>query len=203
MIIAFSGLDGSGKSTHAKHTFEFLKKKGYNVKMNHIVNLSLFNIFLRTVKEGSLKYESKKEAGEGREYLKPYHVIGRMILFFIDLIVYHAYTLRYRFSKKKIIVFDRYLYDKLANFNHKKWAIKFYSSIFLFFAPRSDIVFFIDRSAEDSYKKKPEYSKEFTEQKYDSYNWLMGKGRKNSFSIRFGSIEEVQERINGLLSRIL
>ena len=36
MIITFSGVDGSGKTTYARHTVEFLQKKGYNVCYLHL-----------------------------------------------------------------------------------------------------------------------------------------------------------------------
>jgi len=100
-------------------------------------------------------------------------------------------------KKKRIAVFDRYFYDKLANLNPNSSLVKLYWKYFFFFIPKSDVVFFLDTSLKECYKRKPEYSLNFFKRKYKSYQLLKKKGK--TINIKTTTINQTQSNIEKIL----
>ena len=100
MIIAFTGLHGSGKTRFAKFTENFLENK-YKTHTINIVKLS----FLRKI----------SQSNKTKEYSSFIHLFIRIFSFIIDLIIFKIFILK--FKSNDILIFDRYFHDKFANFN--------------------------------------------------------------------------------------
>ncbi len=60
-----------------------------------------------------------------------------------------------------VVIFDRYIYDELANLPlNRRWARAF-AWIILKLAPTPDIAYVIDADPDDAFARKPEYPLEF------------------------------------------
>lgn len=199
MIISFSGNHGTGKSTHSNLTAEFLRRSGFGVKVVHIVDLSL----IESVKQMFGKRMNRGEvAGMQKEYSSLFSALGRMFLYKIDLLVFFLYLLYHRiFFRRTVLIFDRYFYDKLANFDLRSLFFRAYSICYLFFVPKPDVAFYLDADAGTAYDRKKEYGFGFYEGREMAYSFLR---KRVGFSV-IGSdgVERTQKEIEKILSRTL
>jgi predicted DNA-binding transcriptional regulator AlpA len=60
-----------------------------------------------------------------------------------------------------VVIFDRYIYDQIANIYSQSFAARSYSRMLLSFTPRPDLAFVVDASADAAFARKPEYPLEF------------------------------------------
>jgi thymidylate kinase len=180
MFITFSGLDGSGKSTIISNLRDRLEKRNHRVTVLTMYGqVSLYGI-IRNCRD--LLFKSAKQSNyidlsnhdkiraaisetdaplvEGRfqqiivKLLRKNCV--KRIVFVIDLFILIIFRFIIERINKNIFILDRYFYDFLADVAEgDKW---FYTRIFLSLAPTPSIPIFIDVSAEESFRRKGEYS---------------------------------------------
>jgi hypothetical protein len=67
------------------------------------------------------------------------------------------------------IVFDRYIYDELANLPLQNRLIRFYVRLLLMFIPQPDLAFLLDADPEAATLRKPEYPLEFVCHNREAY----------------------------------
>jgi len=202
MLITFSGNHGSGKSTHAGLTLKFFKSSRANVKLIHIVDLSFLELVKRAFGNKTDRFGSNKDSDESKsrsmDNEKPMEYSGwiysavRMLLYKIDLAFFYVFLI---FNRNKTIVCDRYLYDKVANFDLSKPFFRIYAKLYLFFVPKPDIAFYLD--AENVYERKKEYRMEFYIEREESYKWLIS--RKVFSAVKSEGIEKTQKCIERII----
>jgi len=120
-LICLTGVDGSGKSTHAKSLSKFLTSKGYPCKYvwgaSRPVLSYFFFVFTRVF--GFWKETKKDTFTDPLEYadrrlLKILGAIWRLFLF-VDFQIRTSFRIRYALLSGKIVVCDRYFYDMLMD----------------------------------------------------------------------------------------
>ena len=67
------------------------------------------------------------------------------------------------------IIFDRYIYDELANLPITRPAVRLYISLLLRLVPKPDLAYVVDADPEAAHRRKPEYPPEFVRKNRDSY----------------------------------
>jgi hypothetical protein len=72
-------------------------------------------------------------------------------------------------SEADFIVFDRYIYDELANLPSQYRVIRVYVRLLLMFIPKPDLAFLLDAEPEAATLRKPEYPLEFVRHNRDAY----------------------------------
>jgi thymidylate kinase len=176
MIVSFSGIDGAGKSTQIAEFEAWLHQSGLRTQRltfwDDIVVLSKFR------EVASLK-AFRGDRGVG----SPQHPVNRrdknvtawpVTVMRFGLYLADAAHLRWRVraarrSDADVVIFDRYIYDELANLPLQRWLAIVFARLILKFAPKPDIAFVIDADPVAAHARKPEYPLEFVRRNRDAY----------------------------------
>ena len=163
-IISFSGIDGAGKSTQIEMLRERLNQAGLRVSL-----LAFWDdvAMLTSVREFSGHTLFKGEKGVGSP-TKPvsrrdknvrswYMTVVRFGLYFLDAVSLCLAVAKQKRSGADVIIFDRYLYDQLANLNLNRGIGRTYARLLLAMTPKPDIAYLLDADPAQARERKPEY----------------------------------------------
>jgi thymidylate kinase len=67
------------------------------------------------------------------------------------------------------VIFDRYIYDELANLPMNRWPARFFIRFVLAFVPKPDVAYIVDADPDAAYVRKPEYPLEFLRRNREAY----------------------------------
>lgn len=128
-MIAFSGLDGAGKSTQINLVVDFYNKKnvksivfwsrgGYTPGMLFVKKIFLENKNKLKKKHLSNSFEKSFDAiKREKQFSNPFIRKLWLTLSIFDLIFYYAFYIRYKELLGVKVICDRYLFDTLIDFN--------------------------------------------------------------------------------------
>jgi thymidylate kinase len=175
-VVSFSGIDGAGKSTQIDALQSYLRELGlrstlYTFWDNVVVFPGLrehmsFKAFKGDKGVGS---PDKPIVRRDKNVTSGYITAIRMFLYLLD-----AYSLRVAVSGSydagvDVIIFDRYIYDELANLPLNNWLIRLYVRLLLGLIPKPNVAFIVDADPEAAHIRKPEYPLDFVRKNRDSY----------------------------------
>lgn len=178
-LVSFSGIDGAGKSTQIEAFCRHLQESG--------LQFSLFTfwdnvVFLAKFRERASLRAFRGDKGVGspenpitrrdKNVRSWYLTVFRLLLYLLDAFSLCTVVARSADSGVDYIIFDRYIYDELANLPLQNWAIRFYIRVVLMFIPKPDLAFLLDADPDDATRRKPEYPLDFVRQNRDSYSRL-------------------------------
>jgi thymidylate kinase len=176
LLVSFSGIDGAGKSTQIEHLRAALASPGCPVtQLAFWDDVVVFSRF----REGVTHKVFKSEKGVGvpgkpvqrrdKNVRAWYLSLLRSALYLLDALHLRRVVARARRSGAAVIIFDRYLYDELANLPLQKrlarWFLRFAGAL----APRPDLSYVIDANPEEACARKPEYPLEFSRRCRQTY----------------------------------
>lgn len=207
--VTFSGIDGAGKSTQITRLQTCLDRAGLRVRL-----LAFWDdiAMLRRAREFSSHAVFKGEKGVGSPE-KPvdrrdknvqswYMTIARCFLYFLDAASLGLSATRSSRSGADVVIFDRYLYDELANLPLDSPIIRAYIRLLLKLVRRPDITYLLDADPIQAHQRKPEYPLEFVRRNRASYlalSQLVG----GITVIEPLSAEEVAHRVEEELRKML
>lgn len=152
-IIAFSGIDGSGKTTAAKLLEKMLERQGFKVMYHHELDF----IFSKAIKRLFDKCIGTRRAKKVLKYLDAnaqnkliFSILDDLIFWLNGIISYFYFRL-----KRGIIIHDRWIYDHTIRYECTLENI-FMSYAFRYFPARPDIVILFDVPPEVAYLRKRE-----------------------------------------------
>jgi thymidylate kinase len=93
----------------------------------------------------------------------------RLFLYFIDAISLRIAVKKALRADADLVVFDRYIYDELANLTLHNQAIRAFVMLIIRFVPTPDISYFLDADPVKARARKPEYPLEFLQTNRQSY----------------------------------
>jgi hypothetical protein len=93
-----------------------------------------------------------------------------------------------------VVIFDRYIYDELANLPLRKWWARGYARIALKLAPQPDVAYLVDADPILARERKPEYPYEFLQRNRAAYIALTACTRQMT-TISPSSIAEAQWKV--------
>jgi len=175
-LLSFSGVDGAGKSTQIATLQTRLLQAGLQVR---VITFWDQVVVLKPLRE-SLSYAVfKGEKGVGtperpvqrrdKNVSSGYAIMSRLFLYLLDAI--HL-TIVARWAKRSdvdVVIFDRYIYDELANLPFRNRLANSYVRWLLSWSPEPDIAYFLDAEPEQACSRKPEYPIQFVRDNRSSY----------------------------------
>jgi thymidylate kinase len=111
----------------------------------------------------------KPVARRDKNVQSPLLHLARGLLYLLDAIRLRLLAARLRQSDSDVVIFDRHLYDELANLPLGSRLARIYMGCISKVAPRPDIAFLLDADPAAARLRKPEYPLEFLEQNRDTY----------------------------------
>jgi thymidylate kinase len=150
LLISFSGLDGSGKSTQITNA---------RVELTALGLRDLLLAFWDNVvvgcrwRQGFVHRVYKSEIGVG--------ALARHGLCLMDALHLCWILARVKRSQADVIILDRYIYDELANLPLTNPLTRAYVRLVAAMVPQPDIAFLLDADPVAANARKPEYPVEF------------------------------------------
>jgi thymidylate kinase len=168
LLISFSGLDGSGKSTQIDNLRDRLETAGLNVKLltfwDDIVVMTRYREgFVHTVygSEKGIGAPGKPVNRRDKNVRAGYLTIARYVLYLLDAMHLRMVVKAALKSGSDAIIIDRYIYDELANLPLERPISRRFINILERIAPKPDIAYLLDADPAAAHKRKPEYPVDF------------------------------------------
>ncbi len=182
LLVTFSGVDGSGKSTQIKNLLAWLQSRGLRTRALAFWDNVAVGVKYRG---GFVHHVYKSERGVGApgkpvnrrdKNMRGWHLtLARHFLYLLDAIRLCRVVAREHRRNRvgdatpEVIVFDRYIYDELANLNLKNPFSRGFVRFVHRLVPRPDIAYLLDADPTAAYLRKPEYPVEFMAQCRTAY----------------------------------
>jgi thymidylate kinase len=175
-IVSFSGIDGAGKSTQIDALETRLSELGLRSTVltfwDDIVVLGGFRELISHKAFGGDEGVGSPERPIRRrdKNVTSTHVIAaRLFLYFLDAAYLRLFCLKLRKTEADVVIFDRYIYDELANLPLDHWLARWYVRLILNTVPEPDIAYLVDADPAAARARKPEYPLEFLRQNRERY----------------------------------
>ncbi len=175
LLVSFSGLDGSGKSTQIEHLRSILTGLGCSPRVLEFWNSVV--VFAR-YRESFVHKVFKSERGIGApgrpverrdKNVRGWHVtLARHFMYLADALHLRWVVARARRTPRAIIM-DRYIYDELTNLPLGNRLSRAFVRFVLAIAPRPDIAYLLDADPDSAHARKPEYPIQFMRHCRQSY----------------------------------
>jgi thymidylate kinase len=179
LLVSFSGLDGSGKSTQISNLVRALHARGYRTKQlafwDNVVVGSRY-------REGFVHRAYKSQRGIGapgkpverrdKNVRRWYLTIARHLLYLMDAVHLRFVIGAARRSGADVIILDRYIYDELANLPLTSSLTRAYVRFVNWLVPRPDVAYLLDADPEAARSRKPEYPVDFMRECRRAYKAL-------------------------------
>jgi thymidylate kinase len=167
-IISFSGIDGAGKSTQIDNLRSQLQQSGKSVSL-----ITFWDDVarLKGIREGAGHKLFKGDAGVGspekpikrqdKNVQSPLMSMVRLGLYLLDALSLRRKVKEALSSGFDVVIFDRFIYDELANLNLANPAARMYIRSVMRLIPRPGVSFILDADPVQACARKPEYPLEF------------------------------------------
>jgi thymidylate kinase len=176
LLMSFSGIDGAGKGTQIDALLRYLDDRGHRFKLytfwDDVVAFSRYreHLSLRIFKgEKGVGSPDQPIARRDKNVTSWYMVVLRLFLYIFDAFRLSALTSRQAAKDVEFVIFDRYIYDELANLPLQYWPVRLYVRLLLHVVPRPDLAFLLDADPENAVSRKPEYPLEFVHRNRNAY----------------------------------
>ena len=176
LLVSFSGMDGSGKSTQIELLCSALSQAGLTVYQRAFWDdvvvfpqwrAGFSHTFLKS--EGGVGAPDRPVRRNDKNNRAWYLTLGRYGLYFFDALNLRRKVAESRRRPADVIIFDRYIYDQLATLPLQRPMARAYARLLLKVAPRPDVAYLLDAEPEVARARKPEYPLDFLHVYRDSY----------------------------------
>ena len=175
-LLSFSGIDGAGKSTQIDALLRCMEDRGHRFKLytfwDDVVAFSKYreHLALRVFKgEKGVGSPDRPIARRDKNVTSWYMVLLRLFLYILDALRLSALVSRQPAKDFEFVIFDRYIYDELANLPLQHWPVRLYVRLLLRIVPRPDLAFLLDADPENAVSRKPEYPLGFVHRNRNAY----------------------------------
>lgn len=184
LLLSFSGIDGAGKSTQIDALCARMKEDGLRVRvvrfwddiarLTRVRETAGHNIFRGDKGVGT---PSKPINRRDKNVRSSIMTAVRLFLYFLDALSLRAAVKNAMRFDADLLIFDRYVYDELANLTLRNPAMRAYVWLIMRLVPRPHISYFLDADPVTARARKPEYPLEFLQiyrRSYLALNDLVG-----------------------------
>ena len=187
MLITFSGLDGSGKSTLVKYLKESLERESKEVVVSHMnYDVGLYSLlrfartkFAKTNGRTAQTHAPRDRAFENDfqtktaklRYKLVWHKGLRFLIYPLDVLIFLFYRLYVERMNRRVLIMDRYFYDTVVDITGARPS--FQTRLLSWLTPAPDLSIYLDCNAEKAFRRKNEYSVDFLNHRRLSYQNLI------------------------------
>ncbi len=203
-LISFSGIDGAGKSTQIDYLKTYLEEQGLRVLLlTFWDNVAVFS----RIRGGVGQRTAPAPAAEGaflprnnKHIRKWYLSTARAGFYILDVVQLHRLLADPHVESYDVVIFDRYVYDQIANIYSKSALARLYSKLLLKQTPAPDLAFIIDADPDAAFARKPEYPLDFVHKNQQDFLNLR-ELVPQMIVVSPGSPEEMREKIQTRIER--
>jgi thymidylate kinase len=210
-LISFSGIDGAGKTTQIESLSASLQEQGFRVlRLSFWDDVAVWSK-MRAGIGGSESGSEESGSADGmaerpfapknnKHVRKWYLSAARAVLYMLDVARLQRLLRGGLARNADVIIFDRYIYDQIANIYSPSFATRGYARILLQGAPAPDLAFIVDASPAAAFARKPEYPLDFVHRNRKNF-LLLGELAPQLIVISEGHPEDVRSDIYCHVSR--
>ena len=176
VLVSFSGIDGAGKTTQIENLLIRLREAGLRVRLlafwDDIAVLKNFREFSRSAlfKGDTGVGAPNRPVNRRDKNIQTWYMNAfRFFLYSLDAVWLGFVVKKTVRSHADVVIFDRYLYDELANLPLTHRVTRSFVRLLLKIAPQPGIAFLLDADPGQARERKPEYPLEFVQSNRAAY----------------------------------
>ncbi|HEY1679174.1 MAG TPA: hypothetical protein VGG04_15765 [Candidatus Sulfotelmatobacter sp.] len=206
-LITFSGVDGAGKTTQIEELSSQLQRQGLRVlRLSFWDDIAVWTNLRSEAGQHAARIHHKRNPDDpfvarNHKHIRRWYLTAtRSALYVLDVFRLRRVLRSSRLRNADMIIFDRYIYDQIANIDSHRFAMRAYARLLLRLAPSPDLAFILDASPDAAFSRKREYPLEFVHRNRQSFLRLR-ELEPNLILLPAAGIDEIKREITEQIGR--